>query len=69
LLCLAGNIFKSVKFDMGLTRKELAELAGMSTENVVRVLKSFQKDDLIEIDGKSFIITNPDGLRRICSLG
>lgn len=69
LLCLAGNIFKSRKFDMGLTRKELAELAGMSTENVVRVLKSFQKDGLIEIEGKSFVISNPEGLRRICTIG
>lgn len=69
LLCLSGNIFKSPKFDLGLTRKELAELAGMSTENVVRVLKSFQKDGLIEIQGKSFIISNPEGLRRICTLG
>jgi CRP-like cAMP-binding protein len=69
LLCLAGNIFKSSKFDMGLSRKELAELAGMSTENVVRVLKSFQKDGLIEMEGKSFFITDPEGLRRICNSG
>ncbi len=69
LLCLSGNIFRSPKFDMGLTRKELAELAGMSTENVVRVLKSFQNDGLIEVDGKSFIIINPDGLRRLCTIG
>jgi CRP-like cAMP-binding protein len=69
LLCLSGNIFKAPKFDMNLTRKELAELAGMSTENVVRVLKSFQKDGLIELQGKSFIIINPEGLRRICTIG
>ncbi len=69
LLCLSGNIFKSSKFNMGLTRKELAELAGMSTENVVRILKSFQKDNLIEIQGKSFFITDPIGLKRICTIG
>lgn len=69
LLCLSGNIFKAPKFDLNITRKELAELAGMSTENVVRVLKTFQKDGLIEIQGKSFIITDPQGLRRLCSVG
>jgi len=69
LLCLSGNIFRSPKFELGLTRKELAELAGMATENVVRVLKSFQKDKLIEIDGKTFSILDHDGLRRICSIG
>jgi len=69
LLCLSGNIFRSPKFDLGLTRKQLAELAGMSTENVVRVLKSFQNDGLIEVDGKSMIILNPGGLRRLCTIG
>ena len=69
LLCLSGNIFRSLKFDLGLTRKELAELAGMSTENVVRVLKSFQKDNLIDIDGKSISILKQEELKKICSVG
>jgi CRP-like cAMP-binding protein len=69
LLCLSGNIFRSPKFELGLTRKELAQLAGMATENVVRVLKQFQKDKLIEIDGKTFSIIDHDGLRKICSIG
>jgi CRP-like cAMP-binding protein len=69
LLCLSGNIFRSPKFELGLTRKELAQLAGMATENVVRVLKSFQKDKLIEIEGKTISIIDHDGLRKICSIG
>jgi len=69
LLCLSGNIFRSPKFELGLTRKELAQLAGMATENVVRVLKSFQKDKLIEVEGKTISIIDPDGLRKICSIG
>ena len=69
LLCLSENIFKSPKFNLGLTRRELAELAGMSTENVVRILKSFQNENLIELDGKIFSIIDQRGLRRICSVG
>ncbi len=69
LLCLAGNIFRSESFLLDLTRKELAELAGMSTENVIRILKQFQKDELISLDGKTFNIINKDGLRKICSIG
>ncbi len=69
ILCLAGNIFKTDKFDLGLSRKELAELSGMSTESVIRTLKHFQEDGLISIEGKSFEITNPDGLLKICQLG
>jgi len=69
MLCLSKNIFKAEKFDLMLTRKELAELAGMSTESVVRVLKSFQNDKLISMSGKTIEIVDPVGLRKICTIG
>ena len=69
LLCLAGNIFKNAQFDLPLTRNELAELAGMSTESVIRTIKKFQDDGLIVTNGKNFEIIDPDGLLRICELG
>lgn len=69
LLCLAGRIFKTSVFELNLTRKELAELAGMSTESVIRILKKFQEDNLITITGKTFTISDPDGLQRICDHG
>lgn len=69
LLCLAGRIFKTSVFELNLTRKELAELAGMSTESVIRILKKFQEDNLITITGKTFTISDPEGLQRICDHG
>lgn len=69
LLCLAGNIFKNQRFELLLTRKELAELAGMSTESVIRMLKKFQDDNLIEINGKTFFLKDPEELQKICELG
>lgn len=69
ILCLAGRIFKKRKFELHLTRKELAELAGMSTESVIRILKKFQDDNIIKITGKTFEILDIDGLQRICDLG
>lgn len=69
ILCLAGNIFKQEEFDLALSRKELAELSGMSTESVIRTLKHFQEDGLIEMTGKTFKINNPEGLMKICQLG
>ena len=69
LLCLAGNIFKTDKFDLSLSRKELAELSGMSTESVIRTLKHFQDDNLIKITGKTFEVIDPEGLMKICQLG
>jgi len=69
ILCLAGNIFKQEEFDLALSRKELAELSGMSTESVIRTLKHFQEDGLIEMTGKAFKIIDPEGLMKICKLG
>ena len=64
-----SSIFKKSVFELHLTRKELAELAGMSTESVIRILKKFQEDNLVTITGKTFEISDPDGLQRICDLG
>jgi len=69
ILCLAGRVFKERVFELHLTRKELAELAGMSTESVIRILKKFQEDDLIKMTGKTFEIIDQEGLQRICDIG
>lgn len=69
MLCLAGRVFKSDKFELDLTRKELAELAGMSTENVIRILKKFQDEKLIIMKGKNVELTDLNALQKICDLG
>ena len=69
LLCLSKRVFKSDAFELDLTRKELAELAGMSTENVIRILKKFQEEKLISLKGKRIELSNINALHRICDLG
>ena len=69
ILCLSEKIFKQQKFELLLTRKELAELSGMTTENVIRMLKKFREDGLIEMDGKTVIIKNKKLLRKISDYG
>jgi len=69
LLCLAVRVFKSEQFELDLTRKELAELAGMSTENVIRILKKFQEEKLIVLKGKNILLNDLESLQRICDLG
>lgn len=69
ILCLAGNIFKTEKFELCLSRKELGELSGMSTESVIRTLKKFQDDGLINMKGKTMEVLDIDGLMKICQLG
>lgn len=69
ILCLAGRVFREPKFELLLTRKELAELAGMSTESAIRILKKFQDENYIKISGKTFEIVDLEGLQRVCDLG
>ncbi len=51
LLHLANVVYKSDTFILSLTRKELAELAGMSMMSVVRTLKDFVQNNIIQ-EGK-----------------
>lgn len=69
LLCLAERIFKENSFELNLSRKELAELTGMSTESVIRMLKKFKDDGIIKMEGKSVNIANYDLLRKISEYG
>jgi CRP/FNR family transcriptional regulator len=69
LLCLACRIFKKDEFDLNLTRKELAELSGLSTERTIRILKKFKDEKLIEIDDKRFRILDTEKLQQISNHG
>lgn len=69
LLCLSDRIFKQAEFDLPLSRKELAELSGMSPETVIRMLKKFNEEGLISIDGKNFKIVDYARLQRISETG
>lgn len=69
ILCLADRIFKNSQFELPLSRKDLAELSGMSSETVIRMLKKFEEDGLIRIEGKNFFILDYPRLRRISETG
>jgi len=44
--------------DSSLTRKEIASIAGTTTETSIRILSDFQKQKMIELDGKKIKIKN-----------
>ncbi len=69
ILCLADRIYKSQRFNLPLSRGDLAELTGMSTESVVRVIKDFKDEGYIIQDGKDFEIKNYGMLNKISHLG
>lgn len=69
LLCLSQRIFKTDTFDLPLSRTDLAELTGMSTESVIRILKDFKDNELIQITGKSMQILDFERLQKISEFG
>lgn len=69
ILCLSNRIFKSEQFELQLSRKDLAELTGMSQETVIRLLKSFKDEGLIEMTGKSFRVVDFEKLKHISETG
>jgi len=69
LLCLSQRIFKNDSFNLPLTRSDLAELTGMSTESVIRVMKDFKDDKLINFEGKDIELQNIEMLIKISELG
>jgi len=52
-----------------LSRKELADFAGISTEGAVKVLKSFEKDKLIRLSDKSITLLDRKRLGEISRTG
>lgn len=69
ILCLAERIFNQHQFELPLSRKDIAELAGMSSETAVRMLKKFNEDGLIKMNGKSIEVLDPERLQRISETG
>lgn len=69
LLCLTDRIYKSRKFELLMTRKELAELTCIATENLSRMLKKFKDEGIIEIDGRNFSVLDYDKLKQISENG
>ena len=52
-----------------LSRKEIADFAGISTESTVKILKSFEKDGVIKLEEKNIIILNHETLHKISKTG
>lgn len=69
LIYLSRKIYKSEEFILTLTRKELAEFAGCSSENIIHTLTRFHKEGIIHSDGKRIKIQDSKRLSEISRLG
>lgn len=69
LLYLSDDIYKTRQFELALSKQDIAELAGMSKDSVVRVLRSFSEDGYIKNVGSIMEILDYDALVRINRIG
>ncbi len=69
LLSLAPEKFGGEDLFRHLSRRELADFAGISTEGAVKVLKSFEKEGLIQLSDKSIILLDRTRLEVISRTG
>lgn len=54
---------------MLLSRKDIADFVGISTESTVKLLKTFEKDRLISLFDKDILVQNIDALKEISKRG
>ncbi len=69
VLYLAAEVYHENSFFLSLTRKEIAEYAGCSTENVIITLSKWQSEKIIAIEGKKMEILDIEKLNYISKIG
>jgi CRP/FNR family transcriptional regulator len=65
------NSFKTenVEIFQLLSRKDIADFAGVSTESAVKLLKTFEKDGYIVLNEKDIEILDSEALQKISKRG
>ncbi len=69
LLYLSRSVYENRSFTLSLTRKEIAEFAGCSTENVIHTLSKFHREGILLVIGKKIEILDVERLERISKTG
>src|SRR3989339_1009862 len=69
ILYLAKEVYHGYSFQVSLTRKELAEYAGCSVENVIMTLSKWQNEEIISLDKKMIKIIDSEKLKFISKIG
>jgi CRP/FNR family transcriptional regulator len=65
LIFLSENIYGSTRFKLTLSRKDLAEYTGVSVMSIIRAIKDFKSDGIIDVLGNQIEILKPEALERI----
>ena len=69
LIYFSRVVFSSTKFQIPLTRREVADMVGTSRESTGRVLAKFNNEGIIKIAGKKVVISDLKKLEKISRFG
>jgi CRP/FNR family transcriptional regulator len=69
ILYLCDKEFKDTNVFEVITRKDIAEMSGMSSESAIRLLTEFENDGLIKTEGKKLEINNLELVTRLSEVG
>jgi len=69
LLYLSSDKFAGYNVFGSLSRRDIADFAGISTESTVKLLKQYEKDGLLKLDDKNIAITSKAALQEISKRG
>ena len=66
---LSEEVYSDTVFNLSLTRKEVAEYACCSVENVIMTLSKWQQEGIVDVHSKQIKINDLDKLRQISKIG
>lgn len=69
LIYLSNEKFAPYDIFTHLTRKDLADFAGISTESAVKIIKSYERDGILQLNDKRIVVKNMEQLRDIADKG
>jgi CRP/FNR family transcriptional regulator len=69
LIYLWENVYKNSEYEFTLSRKEIAEFAGCSHENVITTLSKLNKEGVLALEGKKITILDMKKLIEISKKG
>ncbi|PKP29533.1 MAG: hypothetical protein CVU00_15125 [Bacteroidetes bacterium HGW-Bacteroidetes-17] len=69
LLYLSNSVYESDKFTVNISRQDIADLAAMSKESAIRIIKEFKESGFITCEGNDFNILEPKALHKISQTG
>jgi CRP-like cAMP-binding protein len=69
LIYLYTDIYLSDTFELSLSRQDIGELSGMTKDSAIRILKEFENEGIIKVEGKKIKILNKELLQEISIRG